>query len=209
MKQTPRLWEATYEANTDEELLTAYKDWADLYDKDTCDVMGYVGPAKAAIQLDNHLDTRECRLLDAGCGTGLVGEVLSEMGYCRMDAMDFSRDMLAEARKKSVYDTLLKQDMNQSLDIPDNTYDATICVGTFTYAHVGPHAFEELVRVTRPGGYVCFTVRDGAYQEYGYRNKMLEMEAENQWTLQELREDDYLVKEEVTAKFFTYQVNAA
>jgi len=38
---------------------------------------------------------------------------------------------------------------------------------------------------------------------------MLEMEAENQWTLQELVEDDYLVKEDVTAKFFTYQVNPA
>lgn len=98
--------------------------------------------------------------------------------------------------------------MNNRLKISDNTYDAAICVGTFTYAHVGPHVFDELVRVTRPGGYICFTVRDGAYQEYGYRNKMLEMEADELWTLQELVEDDYLIKEDVTAKFFTYQVNA-
>ena len=85
--------------------------------------------------------------------------------------------MLQEAGKKSVYTHLIQQDMNGRLDIPDDTYGATICVGTFTYAHVGPRAFEELVRVTRPGGYICFTIRDGAYQEYGYRNKMLELEA--------------------------------
>jgi len=211
MQETPKLWEATYDAATDEELKVAYKDWADLYDKDTCDVMGYVGPQKAARLLDTHLDldTRKCRVLDAGCGTGLVGKVLSGMGYRRMDAMDFSQDMLAEAEKKSVYDRLMEQDMNESLEIKDDTYDATICVGTFTYAHVGPHAFDELVRVTRPGGYVCFTIRDGAYQDFGYRSKMLEMEAENQWTLEALVEDDYLVKEDVTAKFFTYRVNAA
>jgi ubiquinone/menaquinone biosynthesis C-methylase UbiE len=96
--------------------------------------------------------------------------------------------------------------MNGKLKISDNSYDATICVGTFTFAHVGPHAFDELVRITRPGGHICFTIRDGAYQEYGYREKMLEMEASKCWQLQELREEDYLVKENVTAKFITYQV---
>jgi len=160
----------------------------------------------AASMLDHHLDSKESRVLDAGCGTGLVGEVLNRMGYENVDAMDFSSDMLDEAEKKAVYNRLIQEDMNGDLDIPDRHYDATICVGTFTYAHVGPHAFDELVRVTRPGGHICFTIRDGAYQEYGYRNKMLEMEACARWELQELREEDYLLKENVTAKFCTYKV---
>ena len=206
MRQTPKLWEATYEANTSEELADAYRLWADQYDQDTVDVMGYVGPEVAARMLDAHLDSKDCRVLDAGCGTGLVGEVLNRMGYENLDAMDFSGDMLSEAEKKAVYNRLLQEDMNTSLNIPDDTYDATICVGTFTYAHVGPEAFEELIRVTRPEGHICFTVRDGAYQDYRYRNKMLEMEACSAWQLQELREDDYLVKENVTARFCTYKV---
>ena len=107
-----------------------------------------------------------------------------------------------------VYRQLFREDMNHDLAIPNDSYDATICVGTFTYAHVGPHAFEELVRVTRPGGHICFTIRDGAYQEYDYRNKMLEMEACAKWSLQEMREEDYLVKENVSAKFCTYKVLA-
>jgi predicted TPR repeat methyltransferase len=208
MKETPKLWTATYEAENPEDLADAYKDWAEDYDRDTLKAMGYVGPHVAATMLDYHLDSKNCRVLDAGCGTGLVGQYLNRMGYRNVDAMDYSRDMLNEAEKKGVYKKLFREDMNKDLDIPDDHYDATICVGTFTYAHVGPHAFDELIRVTRPGGHICFTIRDGAYQEYGYRNKMLEMEACSVWELEEMREEDYLVKENVSAKFCTYKVLA-
>ena len=206
MGESLELWHATYEAETLEELDDAYGKWASLYDRDTLDGMGYVGPQIAASMLDQHLDAKASRVLDAGCGTGLVGMMLNKMGYENVDAMDYSKAMLAEAEKKEVYSKVFQEDMNKELAIADDTYDATICVGTFTYAHVGPHAFDELIRVTRPGGYICFTIRDGAYQEYGYRNKMLEMEACNRWALEELREADYLIKEEVTAKFCTYKV---
>lgn len=206
MNQSPKLWQATYEAASTDELNDAYRKWAGLYDQDTRQVMGYVGPEIAAAMLDSHLDSKDCRLLDAGCGTGLVGEALNRLGYRHIDAMDLSTDMLSEAEKKSVYNRVFQADMNGRMDIADDAYDAAICVGTFTYAHVGPHGFDELVRVTRPEGYICFTIRDGAYQEYGYRRKMLAMEACTQWELQELRETDYLTRENVTAKFCTYKV---
>jgi predicted TPR repeat methyltransferase len=206
MEQTPALWEATYEAKTSGELCEAYRKWACDYDRDTLDVMGYVAPNAAASMLDYHVDSKESRVLDAGCGTGLVGQALSRMGYTHVDALDFSADMLNQADKKSVYRQCFQDDMNGELALPDDTYDATICVGTFTYAHVGPHAFDELIRVTRPGGHICFTIRDGAYQEYSYRPKMLELEAEDAWQLQEMCEADYLIKEKVKAVFCTYKV---
>lgn len=208
MGTTPQLWKATYEAETAEELADAYRQWACLYDHDTCRTMGYVGPETAAVMLDRHLDSRESRVMDAGCGTGLVGEILNRMGYSRVDGMDYSCDMLSQAEKKKVYRKLMQADMNERLAIDDDRYDATICVGTFTYAHVGPEAFNELVRITRPGGIVCFTIRDGAYQDYAYRREMLRMEAGDTWELQELREQDYLTRENVTAKFCTYKVRA-
>jgi len=206
MQNTPELWKATYEAETPEELNQAYQHWACEYDHDTCHVMGYVGPEVAARMLDDRLDVKAAKILDAGCGTGLVGEVLKHMGYKNLEAMDYSPDMINEAEKKSVYTNLFQADLNTHLEVPSNAYDAIICVGTFTYAHVGPRAFEELVRITRPGGYICFTIRDGAYEEYGYRAKMLELEADSQWELQEMRQEDYLVKENVSARFCLYQV---
>ena len=59
-----------------------------------------------------------------------------------------------EAESKGVYQQLFKEDMNKDLSIPDDSYDATICVGTFTYAHVGSSAFDKLIRVTHPGGHI-------------------------------------------------------
>lgn len=206
MRNAPAKWVATYEAKTDKELIEAYRCWASEYDQDTCDGMGYVGPRVAADLLDRYLDSTRAKILDAGCGTGLVGEAMKDLGYERMEAMDFSDDMLREAEQKSVYNKVFPADMNKELHLPDNSYDATICVGTFTYAHVGPDAFDELVRITRPEGYVCFTVRDGAYQEYGYRRRMLDLEADKAFELKEMVDTVYLLKEDVTAKYFIYEV---
>lgn len=203
---TPKRWTKTYEAKTSEELIDAYKDWACDYDADTCTTMGYVGPAFAATRLDNYLESRDSQVLDAGCGTGLVGEALKNLGYGRIDALDFCPDMLQVAEEKDCYGALRQADLNKPLEIADNSYDAVICVGTFTYAHVGPHAFAELARITRPGGYISFSVRDGVYQEYGYRKAMLEMEADKSWELLEMIDADYLTKENVTARFCTYEV---
>ena len=208
MSDSNPLWEATYTAKTPDELNAAYKDWAEDYDTDTLYGMGYVGPTVAGKLLNSYLESDASHILDAGCGTGLVGEVLDRMGFNRMDAMDYSPDMLAEAEKKEVYDRTFQADMNKRLDVSTDTYDAVICVGAFTYAHVGPHAFDELVRITKPGGYICFTVRDGAYQEYGYRKKMLDLEADSTWVLQQMLDEDYLLKEGVTAKFCTYRLPA-
>lgn len=206
MSHNLQLWHATYEAKDPEALSDAYSKWATCYDRDCLDGMGYVAPNVAAAMLDNYLESRESCVLDAGCGTGLVGQALKNFGYSKLEAMDYSSDMLGQAEQKDVYAKVFQADMNERLQLPDNSYDASICVGTFTYAHVGPRAFEELVRVTRPGGFVCFTIRDGAYQEYGYRQKMLDLEALDLWELQTMVDHDYLVKEGVSAKFCTYKV---
>ncbi len=207
MSGSNQLWKATYDAETQDQLNEAYKHWATEYDRDTVQGMGYVGPVTACKMLDTYLESPKSRVLDAGCGTGLVGEILARHGYGQLDAIDISQDMLEVAKEKDVYGKLIQADMNEPLKkFKDDTYDASICVGTFTYAHVGPDAFDELIRITKPGGYVCFTIRDGAYQEYGYRQRMHELEATNQWELLEMAKQDYLVKEGVTAKFCVYRV---
>ena len=206
MRQTPEKWVATYEARTSQDLMDAYGEWACEYDRDTCQGMGYVGPAVAAGLLDKHLGARCARILDAGCGTGLVGQAMHRMGYNRIDATDLSRDMLGQAESKNVYDAVFRADMSQGYDIPANTYDASICVGAFTYAHVGPEGFDELARVTKPGGYICFSLRDGAYQEYGYRDRLLDLEAAEILELREMVDADYLTKEDVSAKYCICEV---
>lgn len=197
-----------YTAENHKELMDAYKDWAKDYDSDTVDSFGYVAHIATGNALNSLTEEKDITILDAGCGTGLVGEVLKTMGYKSIDALDYSKEMLDEAGTKDVYDDLIHADLSKPLEIGDNAYDAVVCAGTFTYGHVGAEAFDELIRITRPGGYICFTIRDGAYEDYGYRKRMIDLEKEKAWELVEMRKEHYLKNEGVTCKLCAYKVTA-
>jgi len=198
--------EKVYTAKNHEELMDAYTDWAADYDADTVDRFGYVAHIASANALDKALDTRDAYILDAGCGTGLVGEELAKKGYDKMDALDYSKEMLDESRRKKVYGRHIQADLSKPLDIEENCYDAVVCTGTFTYGHVKASAFDELVRITNPGGIICFTIREGAYEDYGYRQQMIALEQQQAWELVGMYDTDYLKNEGVTCKMCTYKV---
>lgn len=144
-----------------------YADWANNYDSDTVDGMGYVGPALVAEALFERVSPA-ARILDAGCGTGLAGEQLAARGFLRVDGIDVSPDMLRVARGKNVYRSLREADLTRPIDLPDDLYDGAVCVGVFTNGHVGPAAFDELARVVRPGGTIVATVHENVWQTEGY-----------------------------------------
>lgn len=195
-----------YTATDHEELMDAYKSWATNYDADTVGAFGYVAHIASAKALDEALKRKNAYILDAGCGTGLVAEELAKMGYTRMDALDYSQEMLDEAEEKGLYKRHIQADLSKPLDMEDNRYDAIVCTGTFTYGHVKANAFDELVRITKPGGVITFTIREGAYEDYGYRERMIELERANAWELQAMYDTDYLKNEGITCKMCTYKV---
>ncbi|MCA1754608.1 MAG: class I SAM-dependent methyltransferase [Spirochaeta sp.] len=196
-----------YTAENHDELMDAYKSWAGDYDNDVVGAFGYVAHIASARALDRALGNQtDAVILDAGSGTGLVGEELKKLGYTTMDALDYSREMLEESEKKGIYRKHIQADMSKPLDLADNTYDAVVCTGTFTYGHVNADAFDELVRVTRPGGVICFTIREGAYKDYGYRRRMVELEHRDAWELLSMYDTDYLKNEGTTCKMCSYRV---
>jgi predicted TPR repeat methyltransferase len=195
-----------YTAENHQQLMDAYKEWATDYDIDTVNRFGYVAHVASAEALDKVLRNKAAVILDAGCGTGLVGEELVKRGYSAIDALDYSREMLDEAERKKIYRRHLQADLSKPLDFEENAYDAIVCAGTFTYGHVKAHAFDELVRITRPGGIICFTIREGAYEDYGYRQRMIELEQQQAWELLGMENADYLKNEGITCKMCTYQV---
>lgn len=158
-----------------EECRDAYKDWAQSYDEDTVEGMGYVAPGVMADKIASLLQP-DAVILDAGCGTGLAGEALAGRGFKTIDGMDISPDMLEVARGKGAYRTLQTEDMTSPLSYETNTYHAVMCVGTFTHAHVGPRGFDELVRITRPGGPIVATVHEEVWGD-GYEAHFARLEA--------------------------------
>ncbi len=182
-------------ATSKEELAMVYSEWAEHYDKDLIDEMGYVAPAIACQLLQGYVVDLNARILDAGCGTGLVGAYLQKKGYLNLEGFDYSAEMLEKAKGKGVYLNLHQGDLTARLDLDDNSFDAIICVGTFSCSHVGPEAFAELIRITRPGGHICFTVRDQAWKEDNYRFVLDEIEKSGAWKSVEEKTTDYIQQE--------------
>ena len=193
-----------YDPKDTGELMEIYDEWSDTYDRDL-EKYDYVGHLNCASQMAAHNPDRGEPVLDAGCGTGLVGEELQSKGFAVLDALDLCDGMLEKAGDKGVYRSRIRADLSKRLNIADNAYGGVTCAGTFTLGHVGPEAFAELARVTRPGGVVCFTIREGAYEKYDYRAEMLRLENEGVWEQIEMRDEDYYT-DEVRAKYCAYRV---
>jgi ubiquinone/menaquinone biosynthesis C-methylase UbiE len=100
--------------------------------------------------------------------------------------IDLSEGMLAEAQKKNVYTTLRQMVLGELLDFPNAYFDAVTTCGVFTYGHTPSRSFDELIRVTKPSGYILFTLRPDFYQNSDFKDKMTALEASGQWQLVEL-----------------------
>ena len=86
---------------------------------------------------------------------------------------------------QGIYKKIEKIDLNKTLKFKDNMYDVLMCVGTFTYGHVKPKALDELIRIIKNGGLICFTINEGIYEEYGFDKKIKELSDSKSWNIQE------------------------
>ena len=170
-----------YALSTPGEARDLYDEWADSYDQHL-DELDYAFPSNAAnaliTALGNDVDVADLKVLDAGCGTGLVGAILaSEHGAKHIHGMDISPGMLNIAQKTAAYEDLSEADLTKRIERDDGTYDAVICVGTLTEGHVGPNVLGEFVRVVKKGGIVDATVLDKIWESHGFKDKVNELRA--------------------------------
>ena len=203
----PTVFNALHTTNQ-KELEELYMVWANNYDHDVVEVIGYVGHSIITELLLKYVDNSKAKILDAGCGTGLVGEILHEKKYKNIVGIDFSQPMLNQAFKKNIYQSLVLADLTKKLAFKDNTFDAIVCAGTFTCGHVGPEVLSEMVRVTKTGGYISFTVRDQEWDRLPYDRTIIELEEKNLWRCLERFTTDYNVSEGVSCQLCLYEVTS-
>lgn len=193
-------------ASTTEELMGIYDNWAQGYETQLLEEWGYTSPQTAVKLLASAMQLDGVHVLDAGCGTGLVGLALNEAGIVHLSGIDYSPGMLAEARQKGVYQALDCMDMNQPLAIAADVYDAVTCIGTFTSTHVAPEALSELIRVTRSGGTVVFTVRDHYWVATGFANLVAELHTSGRVVIEQIRLEPYIHSEGSKCRFVVLTV---
>nr|POF14361.1 williams-beuren syndrome chromosomal region 27 protein [Quercus suber] len=167
---TAKYLKSLYSVSTPAERAAIYDSWSESYDIDVVDGnVEYVAPSATALRAKTAGGDITGSVLDAGCGTGLVGVALAQLGAKIIDGIDLSTGMLNEARKTGVYRDLTVADMSKVINKADGTYDVITCCGTFTQGHVGPDpAIKELVRLAKKGGLIVATITDAIFDSEGF-----------------------------------------
>ncbi|MDP2293614.1 MAG: class I SAM-dependent methyltransferase [Actinomycetota bacterium] len=187
-----------YSATSPTELRERYEVWAAEYDSDL-DGMQWLAPLAGA-QRCHHFAGPDAAVLDAGCGTGLVGTHLRAASVGSLVGFDLSPAMLQQAATRrwscgGVYDHLVLGSLLEPLPFAAASFDAVVSVGVFTIGHVGPVALRGLTAVVRPGGHVSVTFRDDSVGPLGYEAEAERLQLEGVWRLVERTEAAPLITE--------------
>lgn len=175
-----------YSARNSQELAQSYDEWAHDYEGDMSG-LGYAIPAVAAGFMGRYVPPQGT-ILDAGAGTGILGDTLKVLGYGDLVGVDLSEGMLEKARQKGAYGELHRMVLGERLGFADGRFSGVVSVGVFTTGHAPPESFDELVRVVESGGWAVFSVRDDVYQNEGFREKQESLQEEGRWRLVQMTE---------------------
>ena len=140
----------------------------------------------------------------------MVGEALSQLGSNNVVAMDLSKGMLEEAKGKHLYNEFHQMALGGTLEFATGEFDAVISVGVFTQGHAPANSFDELARITKPGGLIVFSLRVDTYESDGFREQQSGMEEAGVWQLAEMTDEfQPLPKDEpeVWHRIWAYRVN--
>src|SRR5262245_43819611 len=112
-----------FEAQNPAELGARYDEWASSYEEEMGDHSGQ----REAVEVVARYAAPGARILDAGCGTGLPGQMLAERGFRNLEGLDISAGMLREASKKGCYRALHQGVLGEPLSFADAAFDIVLC----------------------------------------------------------------------------------
>ena len=96
-------------------------------------------------------------VLDLGCGTGLAGQVFRDVAD-RLTGIDLSARMIAEARKKDIYDALAIGEAVALLRDDITTYDLVLAADVLVYIGTLEPLFAAVAARMAGGGLFLFSV---------------------------------------------------
>ncbi len=136
--------------------------WRDVYRADTLSAFIYRERRSAVLSMVDKLRLPVwSRVLEAGCGAGPITVPLARRGF-RVMAVDTVAGML-ELTRHAVVEAGLSANVEISsadicqLGLPSQHFALVIAVGLFPWLDSPERAMLEVLRVTRPGGYIILT----------------------------------------------------
>lgn len=188
---------AAYAREEDKQL--QYDEWAASYDADLVDDLEYVAWRDAGDIFAGMVADRSSRVLDVACGTGLAGEYLGSLGYENIDGADFSREMLALAKKREVYDSLWQHDFTTPKNL-EQLYDCLLCVGLFSFAVPKISDLHQVVNCVVPGGLCVITVNGAAWRQLELEPEVHRQAQLHGFEIEQIIEAEYIRKQDIDAR---------
>lgn len=134
-----------------------FDEFAGRFEATLLDKLGYSAPKQIVQFLREHGANDAKDVLDLGCGTGLMGAELAAPER-RIDGVDLSERMLAQARAKGIYNELHAAELLGFLRDSSRQWDLVVAADVFIYvAELAPifaAAFDRL----RTGGHLVFSI---------------------------------------------------
>jgi predicted TPR repeat methyltransferase len=179
-------------AKVDSKLL--YDEWANDYDNDLINEYGYIAPKLTVDKFKALVLKKNLKIIDVGCGTGLVGQALYENGYKNIDGYDISPEMLKIAKQSKFYKELKQIDLNDKPTNLSETYDVLICVGSFGYGALEPIAIRHLIGLVKSGGLLFIFMNAEPFKSQNYQKHISKLEIQSLWSVNSIDDYNYMSK---------------
>lgn len=146
----------TWAPKSVEETQALYREWAVNYDDDVT-ASGYVTPERIAAALRDAMPDQSVPILDFGCGTGLSGVALANVGFGLVDGVDISPEMLEKAQGRGIYRNVWQGKPDHYDDVAGGDYAAIVAAGVISAGAAPASTLAPLTRTLTPGGLIAFS----------------------------------------------------
>lgn len=129
---------------------------------------------------------QKVKVIDFGCGTGLVGQELAKVGFKDITGIDISTEMLALAKKKECYAKLEEVDLYDPDKFPHylkNKFNLTTIAGLVNSNHFDYQLFEDVIMSLKKGGIFVFAARYSYLGTLWYQKVCNQYVKDGRWEL--------------------------
>lgn len=195
---------SVYDKSTVEDQRRIYREWAETYDTDTLQDFGWMGFKPAATEFEKRVKDKQATILDAGCGTGLSGKALHELGYSQIHGRDLSPEMLEKARKTNVYQSLAEIDLTQPIK-EATSFDAIFSCGVFGFGPPFAEHIRHLTALLGKEGYAVITVNGKGWIEKDWDSELKRVVENHGLNLEEILDIKYIENEDIDGKLLIFR----
>lgn len=154
----------------DQYVAKTFDAYADNFDSHLQQKLAYRAPEQLTelLRREAATATPAWRVLDLGCGTGLVGAAMGPLAS-ELVGVDLSGKMLEKARERGLYQRLVCADILGTMrDEASASQDVIVAADVFIYIGKLDEIVEQAHRILVPGGFFAFSIEPYEGTDTGY-----------------------------------------